>query len=67
MRKIVVVENVSLDGVMQAPGRADEDVRGGFARGGWSLPYNDAVKGRVMASGSVCPSARRDAKSAFAA
>ena len=51
MRKIVVVENVSLDGVMQAPGRADEDVRGGFARGGWSSPYNDAVKGRVMAAG----------------
>jgi dihydrofolate reductase len=51
MGKIVVVENLSLDGVMQAPGRADEDTRGGFARGGWAVPYNDAVKGRIMAHG----------------
>ena len=51
MRKIVVVENLSLDGVMQAPGRADEDLRGGFAHGGWGLPYNDSVKGRIMAEG----------------
>jgi dihydrofolate reductase len=51
MRKIVVVENLSLDGVMQAPGRADEDPRGGFAHGGWALPYNDAVKGQAMAEG----------------
>src|SRR4051794_9021349 len=51
MRKIVVVENVSLDGVMQAPGRADEDPRGGFQHGGWSGPYNDAVKGQAMAGG----------------
>ena len=34
--KIVVINNVSLDGVMQAPGRADEDTRGGFAHGGWA-------------------------------
>lgn len=51
MRKIVAVENLSLDGVMQAPGRADEDRRGGFAHGGWALPYDDAVKGRIMAEG----------------
>lgn len=51
MSQIVVVENLSLDGVMQAPGRPDEDPRGGFAHGGWAMPYNDAVKGRVMASG----------------
>jgi len=51
MSKIVVVENLSLDGVMQAPGRADEDLRGGFEHGGWALPYNDSVKGRVMAEG----------------
>ena len=51
MRKIVVVENLSLDGVMQAPGRADEDRRGGFAHGGWTVPYNDAEKGRIMAGG----------------
>jgi hypothetical protein len=36
---IVVVENLSLDGVMQAPGRADEDIRGGFDRGGWANSY----------------------------
>jgi dihydrofolate reductase len=34
--KIVVINNVTLDGVMQAPGRADEDTRGGFAHGGWA-------------------------------
>ena len=36
MRTLVVVENLSLDGVMQAPGRADEDERGGFTYGGWA-------------------------------
>ncbi len=39
MRKIVVSEFVSLDGVMQAPGGADEDTEGGFAHGGWTWPY----------------------------
>jgi dihydrofolate reductase len=48
MRKVIVVNNVTLDGVMQAPGRPDEDPRGGFEHGGWALPYNDAVMGRVM-------------------
>ena len=38
MSKIVVMENVSLDGVMQAPGRADEDTHGGFVHGGGALP-----------------------------
>jgi dihydrofolate reductase len=51
MRKIVVLENVSLDGVMQAPGRADEDSRDGFTHGGWALPYRDSVLGAVMAAG----------------
>ena len=36
MRKVIVFNNVSLDGVMQGPGRADEDVRGGFVQGGWA-------------------------------
>jgi dihydrofolate reductase len=51
MSKVVVTNNVTLDGVMQAPGRPDEDVRGGFDRGGWARPYNDAVMGRVMGEG----------------
>jgi dihydrofolate reductase len=51
MRKIVVIENLSLDGVMQAPGRADEDLRGGFRHGGWAMPFDDAAKGRIMAGG----------------
>lgn len=51
MSKIVVVENLSLDGVMQAPGRADEDLRGSFQHGGWAMPYNDSVKGQIMARG----------------
>jgi dihydrofolate reductase len=39
MRKIVVSEFISLDGVIQAPGGADEDTDGGFAHGGWTHPY----------------------------
>src|SRR5918992_1181513 len=51
MRKIVVVENLTLDGVMQAPGGADEDRRRGFEHGGWALPYYDDVMQREMAKG----------------
>ncbi len=39
MRKIIVFTNLTLDGVMQAPGRPDEDTRGGFQHGGWGAPY----------------------------
>ena len=39
MRKIIVSEFLSLDGVMQAPGGPDEDTEGGFAHGGWTGPY----------------------------
>ena len=39
MRKLIVSEFVSLDGVIQAPGGKDEDRDGGFEHGGWTLPY----------------------------
>ena len=48
MGEVTGVENLTLDGVLQAPGRPDEDPRGGFAHGGWAQPYADAVMGRVM-------------------
>ena len=51
MRKLMVLENLTLDGVMQAPGGRDEDRRGGFEHGGWSGPYNDATKMQVMGEG----------------
>jgi dihydrofolate reductase len=49
--KVVVVENVTLDGVMQAPGGADEDARGGFPHGGWAHPYADQVMAETMGKG----------------
>ena len=51
MGKLVVVENVTLDGVMQAPGWADEDARGGFRHGGWARPYADRVMAETMGRG----------------
>ena len=39
MRKLIVSEFVSLDGVIQAPGGKDEDLDGGFEHGGWTIPY----------------------------
>ena len=39
MKKIIVAEFVSLDGVMQAPGGKEEDTEGGFTHGGWTIPY----------------------------
>ena len=39
--RVVVNEFMSLDGVVQAPGGADEDRDGGFGHGGWSMPYFD--------------------------
>jgi dihydrofolate reductase len=39
MRKIIVHEFITLDGVMQAPGGVDEDTEGGFVHGGWTMPY----------------------------
>src|SRR5438067_1826271 len=39
MSKVIVFTNMTLDGVMQAPARPDEDRRGGFEHGGWAAPY----------------------------
>ena len=41
MGKVIVMNAVTLDGVMQGPGRPDEDTRDGFERGGWAVPYSD--------------------------
>ena len=48
MGKVIVMNWVTLDGVMQGPGRPDEDTRDGFERGGWGIPYSDAVAGTKM-------------------
>ncbi len=48
MRKVTAIESITLDGVMQALGRPDEDTRGGFEHGGWAIPYPDEVMGRAM-------------------
>jgi dihydrofolate reductase len=56
MSKIVVFESLTLDGVMQAPGRSDEDTRGGFRYGGWATPYSDAELGRIVAETSMTSS-----------
>lgn len=50
MSKLVVVEYLSLDGVMQAPGRPDEDTRGGFDRGGWAAQALEKDPEAVQAS-----------------
>lgn len=49
MRKIIVLEFISLDGVMQAPGGPEEDTSGGFKYGGWTFPYFDDFTGKIMA------------------
>ena len=41
MRKVIVNEFMSLDGVVQAPGGPEEDADGGFRHGGWHMPYSD--------------------------
>jgi len=48
MRKIIVLEHMSLDGVIQAPGGPEEDTSGGFAYGGWILPYADETSGTEL-------------------
>lgn len=48
MRKVIVLEFVTLDGVIQAGGGTEEDTSGGFAYGGWAAPYSDGVLETVM-------------------
>jgi len=48
MRKVIVLEFVTLDGVIQAGGGPEEDTSGGFVYGGWQAPYSDDVLGAVM-------------------
>jgi dihydrofolate reductase len=52
--QIILIDFISLDGVVQAPGGPEEDTESGFAHGGWSMPYFDpevmgGVVGEVMA------------------
>src|SRR5687767_523923 len=48
MRKIIVLEHISLDGVIQAPGGPEEDTSDGFAYGGWSAPFDDEAIGAAV-------------------
>jgi dihydrofolate reductase len=48
MREITVLEHITLDGVIQAPGGPDEDTSGGFAYGGWIAPYSDETLGTAL-------------------
>jgi dihydrofolate reductase len=48
MRKVMVLEHLTLDGVIQAPGGPEEDASGGFAYGGWIAPYSDAILGAAL-------------------
>lgn len=48
MRKLIALEHISLDGVIQAPGGPDEDTSGGFAHGGWIAGYSDESLGTAL-------------------
>ena len=48
MRKVIVLEFITLDGVIQAGGGPEEDTSGGFAYGGWQAPYSDDVLGEAV-------------------
>lgn len=48
MRKIVVLEHITLDGVIQSPGGREEDTSGGFTQGGWIAHYSDPVLGSAL-------------------
>jgi len=48
MRKLIVLEHISLDGVIQAPGGPEEDTSGGFNHGGWISRFADEVLGTAL-------------------
>lgn len=48
MRKLIVLEHITLDGVIQAPGGPDEDTSGGFKYGGWIAPFSDPILGTAL-------------------
>lgn len=51
MRKIRIIEHISLDGVIQAPGGPDEDRDGNFEHGGWAVPHSDPAVGEAIDAG----------------
>ncbi|WP_436494366.1 dihydrofolate reductase family protein [Actinokineospora sp. HUAS TT18] len=55
MRKLALTTFLTLDGVMQAPGSPEEDLTGGFAHGGWSMPFWDEGMGEIMAKALAAP------------
>ena len=55
MSTITIFQSITLDGVMQSPGRADEDTRDGFAHGGWAGGYADEVSMGFAAEGMSRP------------
>lgn len=48
MRKLIAIEFVTLDGVIQGPGSPEEDPSGGFPHGGWFFPFDDDIVGQAM-------------------
>jgi dihydrofolate reductase len=66
MRNIIVLTNLTLDGVMQAPGGPDEDRRGDFAHGGWGAPYNAMAQPESLPSISALLLGRRTYENFYA-
>ena len=48
MRKLIAITQVTLDGIMQAPGGPEEDTSNGFTHGGWAMPFVDDAEGQII-------------------